>query len=583
MPLKIPAIGATPPTPIKHTIGALAPTAPAPSSGGFFSSANASALVAQAQGTVANAAKVVSDSWDTRRGQFEQCLRAANAEVDACRAPENGATYAKCWPLKPGEKYLETPLSNCMEIYGQRLRDGVHSFRAPNSRDQLNAGYCNWTLRNPVFTGNDLSNYCYARAKMADPSKYGFSQWLTDAVNASGQVYADIPVVGDLAKVALSAATGPLMLASDIASGARLDRALMAQFERDIKNIKTVAPYAQAVISFVPGIGPIASAAIGTGLALASGRPIDEALLEGVKGALPGGPIAAAAFDVGVGVMQGKPIEEIGIAVLPIPQTAKDTLSAGARVTRALASGQPVTQAFMNEIVHQLPAASQAVAAVAAQSGAQALADTLMQQGRDLLPADLQKQFGTAIATGMAVSEGQRLQLISAMQAHNPQFQSEIALRGKMILMSDPTVMAAYNLVPDLGKRGFEYGAGLISFKLSENDLTNIRNLLSPEEQKGFDAAVSLQIGRAKANTPKRMKTIGRVQTPMQATLDRIETRSAAIHITNGMLGATPDQKENLMRTLAADPDARAGAAHAIETIKMPWWKKFLRFLGLGL
>jgi len=52
-----------------------------------------------------------------------------------------------------------------------------------------------------------------------------------------------------------------------------------------------------SVISLVPGVGSGISAALGAAQALADGRPIDEAIVAGVRTAISGGPMAEMAFD----------------------------------------------------------------------------------------------------------------------------------------------------------------------------------------------------------------------------------------------------------------------------------------------
>lgn len=75
----------------------------------------------------------------------------------------------------------------------------------------------------------------------------------------------------------------------------------LASTGRDfIQLARTVAPFIQLGVSFVPGIGQVASAAIGAGVAFATGAPIDEVLLAGARGAFPGGPLVLQAIETGV-------------------------------------------------------------------------------------------------------------------------------------------------------------------------------------------------------------------------------------------------------------------------------------------
>lgn len=73
-------------------------------------------------------------------------------------------------------------------------------------------------------------------------------------------------------------------------------------------------PYAQAVLSFVPGIGTGVSAALGAASALAQGQSITDAALAAARGALPGGPVAQTAFDVGLSIAKGASPTEAALA-----------------------------------------------------------------------------------------------------------------------------------------------------------------------------------------------------------------------------------------------------------------------------
>jgi hypothetical protein len=67
---------------------------------------------------------------------------------------------------------------------------------------------------------------------------------------------------------------------------------------------------AEMVAPFVPGTGTGVAAALGAANALASGRPITEAVLAAARGALPGGAIEQTAFDTAMNLAKGKNIGE---------------------------------------------------------------------------------------------------------------------------------------------------------------------------------------------------------------------------------------------------------------------------------
>lgn len=182
---------------------------------------------------------------------------------------------------------------------------------------------------------------------------------------ATTSVLGKVPVLGGALSAASGILAGPIDVANGLANGGRIDRVLMNNLKSTIGNIKTLAPYVQTVISFVPGVGTGLSGAIGAGLALASGMSITDAVLAGVKGALPGGPIAAAAFDVAQAVAQGKPIAQIAINAIPVSPQAKQAMIQGVQLAKDLASGKKVSQALVDNALKALPPEAQKAVQIA--------------------------------------------------------------------------------------------------------------------------------------------------------------------------------------------------------------------------
>lgn len=175
------------------------------------------------------------------------------------------------------------------------------------------------------------------------------------AVQTLGRTIAKIPVLGTIAAATAALALLPAQAASQLVQGKRIDHIAIDQFKSAVSNVKTLAPYVQTVVSFVPGVGTGLSAGIGGALALAQGHSITQAVEEAVKSALPGGPLAQAAFSVASGVMQGKPIDAIAINALPIGEQQKSLLLRGLGAAKALASGNRVDQVLLDEALHSLP------------------------------------------------------------------------------------------------------------------------------------------------------------------------------------------------------------------------------------
>lgn len=107
-------------------------------------------------------------------------------------------------------------------------------------------------------------------------------------VNATGSIASHIPVVGKPFHSALDATiTGPLQTADAISKGARVDHAVISGIKIQAKGVKDIAPYAQMVLHQVPGVGLGVDTAIAAGSALAQGKRIDNALVEGVLSNVP--------------------------------------------------------------------------------------------------------------------------------------------------------------------------------------------------------------------------------------------------------------------------------------------------------
>lgn len=110
---------------------------------------------------------------------------------------------------------------------------------------------------------------------------------------------------------------------SNIAKGKSFKESVLSAVKGGVHEFQTVAPIAESIVSFVPGIGTAASMALAAGVALSKGQKITDVILSTVKGALPGGPVTATAFDTatqfGEGLLKH---ESLGKAALGAVRTA---------------------------------------------------------------------------------------------------------------------------------------------------------------------------------------------------------------------------------------------------------------------
>jgi len=381
------------------------------------------------------------------------------------------------------------------------------------------------------------------------------------ATGAIGDALGKIPAIGPLFHAALGAAAAPWNVAKDVADGKRLDRVMVDSFNRELKNVKEIAPYAQVVISFVPGVGPIASAAIGMGLAIAEGQGIDEILIAGVKGALPGGPLAVAAFDTARGAVEGKDISQSLIkglgAAVHIPAEAQEAIIAGFDIVRRASNGERVDVAA---------------------------ADVLIQRGQDMIPDltdDERKALSTAFSTGAAIAQGKKLQ--DVITNHVPELLPALEAKGLSMSKMDVVVGAARNALPsDVGKKGWDIGVGIMTNQVGIQQFNVIRNALYGDDLKGFDMAVSLHIGRALKVPPSRLRAVSAVHMQRES-IQAARNVNVGYAITRGMMRATPRQKSGMMQSLARIAPMRDGAVIAIHEIAAArhesWWTEFWRWL----
>lgn len=319
-----------------------------------------------------------------------------------------------------------------------------------------------------------------AVSKVAKKAGRATGKAIRTAAKASGKVVDRldrVPVVGrPLSAVYGLAVSGPLELANKIASGARIDKAVLGHFKKQLRRIKTVAPYVQMVVSFVPGVGQGVSAAIGAGLALAEGRPLTDAVMEGIRGAIPGGPAGRAAFDLGRAVLSGKKVDHealVGVAAgaLRLPPTQRRLLTQGLLAATDIAQGKPADKAVL--------------------ARAQAL----------LPPAARQ-----ALSVGMAVAQGKKLQ-DAVVQAVGPQVLRQLGGVGTKLVGRSEVLRAGRAALRSPAQRaGYDIGAGLVSHRSRAIDRRAVRARLSPAQRRGFDLAVAAYRGLAKRSVPAAKK-----------------------------------------------------------------------------
>lgn len=364
----------------------------------------------------------------------------------------------------PRGHLISTPLQDLAEVLGCCVLSG----------DEL--GWLDYDsigddVIGAIFEGDEMGGLFSRLKKIGKGIGKGVGgavKGVAKAGRSVGRAVGRVPVVGKGLKGVFDLTTNaPLQLAGRVARGQRLDRAALGTLQTQIKAAKDVAPYAQTVLSVVPVVGTGVNAALSTGLALASGRPLTSALMAGVRGALPGGAIAGAAFDVGRAAVEGKPLSSVALAALPVDPKARQAIAMGLNAAGRIARGQRVDAAILKQ------------------------ADAAM----NLLPAAQRN----ALKAGVAVAQGQNLQKI-AIRHVRPAAIETLRRTGATRLQGLPALLARGKALPNDAQKGFAAAVGMLAAKpAAPFQVAAIRANLPAAERAGFDAAVSSFVQAKKA------------------------------------------------------------------------------------
>lgn len=217
-------------------------------------------------------------------------------------------------------------------------------------------------------------------------------------VTAPVKLIEKIPVIGKPFHAVMNVAG--VGLAERIGNGERIDHAVVGNFKDTLSGIHDLAPYAATIVSFVPGIGSGFAAAIAAGAALAEGKSINDALVDAVKGALPGGQLAATGFDAAWKIAHGANVSKVAFeeARANLPPAAQKAFDVGV----ALATGKSLQNAIVAALGQLAPA--QAKELLDAGTHAIAVTKGLSDVAKHL--ANEQQRKGFQLAAGMLAHRG---------------------------------------------------------------------------------------------------------------------------------------------------------------------------------
>lgn len=311
----------------------------------------------------------------------------------------------------------------------------------------------NWHM-NPTLSPKDggfLQKVGHAVGSLAGDAAHAMNSVANvagKAIDKAGQVVSHIPVIGKPLKAVIDlnpvkAAGG---LVSKIASGERLDHAFLETAKSQIHAIREVAPYAKMVASFVPGVGTGVAAALAAGTALADGRSITDAVIEGVKDAVPGGALG------------------------------KSLVQAAVDITH----GDSITDAAMHAALSNLPAhIQQAAQSAIALAKGKGVREAVLQAVRANLPPEAQK----ALEIGTAIGVARNIQSSVARELVKPAVVNKLVAAVKI-----PKVLEPHTPKTAAGAKGYKAAIALASHSgVTPTALAAARSGMTKEEQGGFD------------------------------------------------------------------------------------------------
>lgn len=373
-----------------------------------------------------------------------------------------------------------------------------------------------------------------------------------------------IPVVGDgIGAVYDVTISGPVDFAKDVASGKRIDRAAMKHLERTMSSAKTLAPYVQTIVATVPGVGTGVAGAIGASIALAEGKDIDEAMLEGIRGSVPGGAVGRACFEITEGVLSGQSLDEMALDALPIPAESRKYMSSALKITKALAKGKTPSKELLTLAYDQLPADAKKTVDSAVKKGTNKASAVVTASAR-LLPKDA----GKAIKIGIAVGNAKSIQRREKKGLEDSDTRDKLHSKAKEVVAKNPVVKEVRSMTE--GKSGFDLGIGIMAHQgVSPTGLLHVRKNLEPIQRKGFDLALATHSGMVTNRVASRVPP--RVQAGYYAAM--------------GAVAMPPELRVEIAESLSKDGGMREGALTAFEKSideRDHWWNRLVEALGMG-
>jgi hypothetical protein len=306
---------------------------------------------------------------------------------------------------------------------------------------------------------------------------------VSKGIHAVEEATSHIPVLGEVVKdtIALSG----LGLASNLASGARIDRAVVSDFKNKLAAAKSAAPYAETILSVMPVVGTGVAGAIAFSAALAEGKRIDDALISGLRGSVPGGAVGQLAFDTVGGLVHGKSFTQSALeaARTQLPPEGRAAFD----VAVAVYHGKNIQDAALGVAPQLLAAAAPAL-------------ERALPSVSPAIAGDFARNIGKAINVSNPAWDIAKTgaAFIPGLQTAVPAAMANAAAIGRSEATKTLKLAAARGAVPTDVRHAFDVGLGAVTgHQLGGGDLAAIREKLpGGDRAKGaFDAAIVIASG----------------------------------------------------------------------------------------
>ena len=333
---------------------------------------------------------------------------------------------------------------------------------------------------------------------------------------------AKIPVLGKGISAAVTVGAAPVLLANAVASGERIDQAILKNLKTQVRAIKDISPYARTIVSLVPGVGTGAAAAIAAGAALAEGQSISASLVSGVTGAIPGGGLATATFNAGMSALGGSATASAQLKSLGLNAAQKKNVTIVLDQAKRLAQGAKINTK----------------ASVSAK-------------------AALPKEIRSALDIGIALGYAQKKQASTKKQV-TPAVLNNLSAQGKAIAATNSVVKAGMNRIKNpKTAAGYSVGAAVAAGAVGDraDRLAAISANLRPDEQRGFEIAMAENIGMSEEEIPEDIR--GNADAEF------------AFAVTMGAQTMSEPAREALIESMAQDPALVPGIEAAAKSLTL--------------